>query len=411
MGKNTMSSTLRNNLLILFVTGLLFWISLGSLLGTLPLYVRDVGGTPQEVGIVVGAFSIGLLLSRRSMGLLADNRSRKIVLLIGCGVVAIAPLGYLIGASIPVLAAVRAFHGISNAAFTTAYLALVADISPRENRTSYISYMLLVTPIGLSIGPAVGGILSESFGYSTLFLFTFSLGVLSLLCGLLIPGASVSKTEDDRKSQPESDFFWSNLKSPRVRIPTLVMLLAGMLIAIRVIFIPLFIKDLNVELNPGWFYTVNSIASLSIRLAIGPLTLRFGRGLLISISMLLYVLGMLALCIFVSNGTDFLIVGIVTGLGFGMIIPLMSATIADRCHQNERGRVFSLCLGGLDLGIAIAGPAFGFIADTWDYRTVFALATAISFINLLIYVTKCNDSLVSSIRYALGKGEDTYARN
>ncbi len=97
------------------------------------------------------------------------------------------------------------------------------------------------------------------------------------------------------------------------------------------------------------------------------------------------------------------------GLGFGMIMPLMSATSADRCYPNERGRVFSLCLGGLDFGMAIAGPAFGLVASSWDYRSMFALATALSFVNLLIFTTMCSKNLSYSLRYAIGKGQDVYA--
>jgi len=350
---STLGSTLRHNLLTLFVTGLLFWSSLGSLLG--------------------------------------------------------APLGYLLFQSIPVLTAVRAFHGISTSAFTTAYLALVADISPPENRTEIISYMLLVISLGLSIGPAVGSVLTESFGYSTLFLFTSSLGLLSLVCGLQVREPSVPQAEPVRASPPEEDLFWSRLNSQRIGIPTLLFFLVGVVFAARGTFVPLFIKDINVDLNPGWFYTASSIASFCTRLAVGPLSIRFGRGLLMSISLLLYALGMLTLWIFVHNAIQFLIAGIILGFGFGMIIPLMSATIADRCHSQERGRVFSLCLGGLDLGMAIAGPAFGLVATSRDYRSMFALATAISFVNLIIFTTTCSNNLSRSLRYAIGKGKDVYA--
>ncbi len=48
----------RRSLLILFAAGLFFWSSMGSLLPTLPAYVSDVGGTPQQVGIVMGSFAI-----------------------------------------------------------------------------------------------------------------------------------------------------------------------------------------------------------------------------------------------------------------------------------------------------------------------------------------------------------------
>ena len=91
-----------------------------------------MGANKQEIGIVMGCFAIGLLLFRPMLGRLADERGRKIVLLIGTIVAAIAPFGYLVFKSIPLLMLVRVFHGISIAAFTTGYTALVADLAPAE---------------------------------------------------------------------------------------------------------------------------------------------------------------------------------------------------------------------------------------------------------------------------------------
>ena len=105
----------RRDLLILFVAGLLFWTSITTMLPTLPTYVQELGGTTQQVGLVMGCFAIGLLFSRTWLGQLADRHSRKIVLLIGTVVGAIAPLGYLWIHSISGLMAVRAFHEIGRA--------------------------------------------------------------------------------------------------------------------------------------------------------------------------------------------------------------------------------------------------------------------------------------------------------
>ena len=148
---------LRRSLLTLFAAGLLFWSSIAALLPTLPLYIQFVGGNSQQIGIVMGSFAIGLLLFRPMLGRMADDRSRKLVLLIGVAVVAIAPLGYLFITSIPLLMVLRAFHGISVAAFTTGFSALVADLSPPNQRGELIGYMSLVNPIGVAIGPALGG--------------------------------------------------------------------------------------------------------------------------------------------------------------------------------------------------------------------------------------------------------------
>ena len=109
----------KRNFLALFSTALFFWIGLTTLLPTLPTYAEDLGGTRQQVGFVMGAFAVGLLGSRVWLGQVADEKGRKIVILIGAFVGAIAPLGYLAVQNIPALMAIRAFHGISVAAFTT----------------------------------------------------------------------------------------------------------------------------------------------------------------------------------------------------------------------------------------------------------------------------------------------------
>lgn len=160
---STLEKPVRRNLVILFAAGLLFWSSMASLLPTLPAYVEDIGGTKQEIGTVMGAFAIGLLLFRPRLGQMVDRQSRKAVLLLGIVLAAIAPLGFLFVKSIPLLIALRAFHGISIAAFTTAYSTLVVDFSPPAQRGEVIGYMSLVQPIGVALGPAVGGLLPKKW--------------------------------------------------------------------------------------------------------------------------------------------------------------------------------------------------------------------------------------------------------
>lgn len=248
----TLDAHLQRNLLVLFTAGLLFWSSLASLLPTLPLYIEDVGATKQQIGLVMGCFAIGLLLFRSLLGRLADQHSRKIVLLIGMSAVAIAPLGYIMVQSIPLLMVIRAFHGISIAAFTTGYSALVADIAPVRNRGEVIGYMSLVNPIGLALGPALGGYLQAWAGYTPLFLLSAGLGILGLCCTAQVLNPQVSI---DQQVKTLDNQFWRLLSSPRVRVPAIVLLLVGLTFGTMSTFVPLFIKSVGVELNAGLFYT------------------------------------------------------------------------------------------------------------------------------------------------------------
>ncbi|MBD2570538.1 MFS transporter [Anabaena lutea] len=401
---DTFDADLRRNLLILFAAGLLFWSSLASLLPTLPLYIESIGATKQQIGIVMGSFAIGMLLFRPLVGALADSRGRKIVLLIGMSVAAIAPLGYLVVKSILPLMAIRAFHGISIAAFATGYIALVGDLAPEHRRGEIIGYMSLVNPIGVALGPALGGYLQAAYGYTPLFLSSAILGSLGILC--ILPIANPSIVEQPTNST--GDRFWQLLISPRVRVPAIVLLLFGLALGTVHTFIALYIKSTGVNLNAGLFFTAAAISSFSVRVFTGRASDRYGRGLFITFSLMVYTLAMI--CIWQANNPlTFLLGGFIEGAASGTVIPMISVMMTDRALPHERGRIFGVSLMGLDFGLIIAGPILGAVAQQIGYRSMFGFATGLSVLAILIFVTQSSRNLSNSLRFAFGRGEDVYA--
>jgi len=402
---NTFDASLRLNLLILFTAGLLFWSSTATFLPTLPLYIEDVGGSKQEIGIVMGGFAIGLLVFRPMLGRLADQNGRKLLLLIGTIVATTAPFGYLAFKSIPLLMLVRVFHGVSIAAFTTGYSALIADLAPMAIRGEIISYMSLTAPLGLAIGPALGGYLQASIGYPILFLIASELAFLGLLGAIQVSNPPMPQ---HRQATEKDSNFWQLLSSPRVRVPTLVMLLIGIAIGAVHIFLPLFIKSTGVEFNAGLFFTIAAIGSFSLRVFAGKASDRFGRGLFITFGIMAYMLSSFLLWQ-ANSAISFAIAAVAEGCGGGTMISMMTTMMADRSLPQERGRIFSICIAGLDLGIAIAAPILGFIAEATGYRSMFAYTTALTFLALLIFLTSSSKNLTNSLRFALGRGQDVYS--
>lgn len=397
----------RQNLLVLFAAGLLFWSGLAIHLPTLPLYIQQTGANQQLVGIVMGAFAVGLLASRQWLAKLADLRGRKIVLLIGMMAVALAPLGYLITQEIPLLIGLRAFHGISIAAFALAYSALVVDLSPPQHRGELIGYMSLVNPTGLALGPALGGFIHEWFGFDPMFLMAAGLGSIGLLCTLQVQESPVTR-QMATGVQLEQAQFWRLLGDPRVRVPAIVLLLIGLTFGTLSTFVPLYIKEAGVSLNTGLFYTAAAIASFAIRLVAGPASDRFGRGPFITISLVFYTLSMLMLWR-ANTAAMFLLAGAIEGAGSGTLIPMMAALMADRSMAHERGRMFGICMVGFDIGIAIAGPLLGTFATQIGYRGIFGLCVGLGVAAIATFLTQSSKSLNSSWRFALGQGRDLYA--
>ncbi|MGC9525577.1 MAG: MFS transporter [Limnospira sp.] len=401
---------LRRSLLTLFVAGLFFWAAITALLPTLPLYIEYLGGTKQQIGLVMGAFALGLLPSRIGLGPLADVRGRKLVLAIGAAVGTIAPLGYLFMTSILLMAALRAFHGISIAAFTIGYTALVTDLAPDNRRGEIVGYMSLVAPIGMAIGPALGGFIQASMGYPSLFITSASLGLVAVL-GI----SQVWEPPNDRAiaSQPQPGRsgilnYLARLGSPPLRIPASVMLMVGLIFGTIVTFIPLYIQDLGLNLNAGLFYTMTAIASFSVRLPMGRASDRYGRGIFILIGLTCYLVTMIILR-FADGNFEVLLAGLFEGAAAGITIPMMLTLIADRCPPRERGLFFSACLGGFDLGLALAGPIFGSIAEVTGYRQLFGINSGLAILAILLFLTGSARNVPESVRFAFGRGKDAYA--
>lgn len=423
---NSLDWEQRLNLFNLFTAGLLFWAGLASLLPTLPLYIQEVGGD-EWVGPVMAFFAMGLLLSKAPLSKMTDRRGRKLVLLLGMSAVAIAPLGYFFFANIPSLILFRAIHGISIAAFATAYSALVVDVSPRHCRGELIGYMSLVNPLGMAIGPAIGGFLQQSSGFSPAILLSAALGLIGLVFTTRVmeqsqedfqpqkisaqriseqkngasPATNVSKQETPQK-------FWSLLVTPRIRTPAFVLLVIGIAFGTLSTFIPLYMQEVGIVLNIGLFYTVAAVMSFSARLIIGRASDRYGRGIFITVSLILYAMAMFTLWQ-AKDASLFLLGAALQGCGAGMLIPMMSALMADRAHSHERGQMFGLCMVGFDVGIAIAGPTMQQLALSIGYGNLFGLVTVMILVGLIIFLTCSSKDITYSLRFALGLGDDLYA--
>jgi MFS family permease len=397
----------QKQLLILFGTALLFWMGAAMLLPTIPTHLEDIGFPTSEIGIIIGAYAIGLLLVRPSLGKMADTKGRTTVLVIGCLVAATAPLGYLVFTKLWPLFLLRIYHGLSIAAFTTAYIALAADISPPAERGEIMGYMSLANPIGVALGPGIAGyFLGTTDSYTAIFLISAGLGLSSFWLATMIREKPLPMATHPPTSALSS--IVQTLLNPALAVPTGVLFLLGFPFGALHTFIPLYLKSMGNPLNPGLFYTLAAIASFAARFIFGRMTDRYGRGVFIFLSLIGYTASMALLSV-ANSAPLFLLAALLEGLSLGTLLPTTIALLADRCPPDRRGTVFSIGIAGLDVGLAIASPVFGLFVGRIGYPGIFAIAASLVLNATLLFALQSNPTVRSSLRFAGGLEIDRFS--
>lgn len=138
-----------------------------------PIYVRDLGGTAREIGLLTSLMFFTITLTLVPGGVLADRFERKRLMLITWIVATPAPLVYALARSweglIPGVIIYSFFLG------WPAFESYIAQASPPER----LSRAYALTSAGFSLGavlaPLIGAALLPSLGIRKLFLISFGL--------------------------------------------------------------------------------------------------------------------------------------------------------------------------------------------------------------------------------------------
>lgn len=354
----------------------------------------------------MGSFAVGLLLCRSYLGHLADRRGRVLMIWLGLAVACVVPMFYTLLTAVPILMVLRAMHGVSIGAFATSYAAYVADQAPPSHRGEVIGYMSLVQPMGVGFGPAIGYWVYANYGYTLLFMVAAALAGVGLLIAL---GLRESR-DFQRSPQIQAQLpLWDTLKSPRVKVPALVLMLVGIVFGTLSSFLPLIIDEYAIPLNAGIFYMTTALAGFIVRVPISIISDRFSRGLFISIGLCFYALAMVLIAR-VHSQLGYLGAAICEGVGSGIVIPAMMTLLSDRTVPKERGFIFGIAWLGFDLGMATCSPVIGGLIGSIGLSGAFLIACAMAILALLIFLTQSSGNVRASFLFAIGMGGDHYAQ-
>ncbi|MGQ9654548.1 MAG: MFS transporter [Thermodesulfobacteriota bacterium] len=134
------------------------------------------------------AFLLACAVALVPMGKLADILGRKKVFALGTTIFTIASVFCGVSRTAPWLVAFRAVQGVGSAMVFSTGVAILASVFPQQERGRAMGLNVAAVYCGLSLGPFLGGVLTEQVGWRSVFFFPVPLGVASVYFSLRLRG-------------------------------------------------------------------------------------------------------------------------------------------------------------------------------------------------------------------------------
>ncbi len=154
-------------------------LSMNVFLPSLPKMTVYFDTEYRLIQLSVSAYLLCNAILQIIVGPISDRYGRRPVILYGFALFALATLGCIYAQTVEVFLAFRMLQGVVVVGIVLSR-AVVRDMVPQDQAASMIGYVTMGMAIVPMIGPAIGGLLDEAFGWQANFWLLFALGLATL---------------------------------------------------------------------------------------------------------------------------------------------------------------------------------------------------------------------------------------
>jgi EmrB/QacA subfamily drug resistance transporter len=144
----------------------------------LPAIAKELSMNALSLSWVATSFILAAAITLIPLGRLADIHGRRIVFLYGAVIFTVASSFCILSPTHAFLIAARAIQGIGGAMIFSAGTAMLISAYPPAERGKFLGINITAVYVGLTIGPFIGGLLTQYLGWRYIFLFTVFLGAI-----------------------------------------------------------------------------------------------------------------------------------------------------------------------------------------------------------------------------------------
>jgi EmrB/QacA subfamily drug resistance transporter len=180
--KETRSTTSKNSVLLVATFAAFLTPFLGSAVNlALPAIGKDMNATAIGLGWVISSFILSSAVFMLPFGHLADIKGRKKIFSLGILMFTISTFLIIFSGSMTILIILRILQGLSGAMIFGTSLAMITSVFEPGERGKAMGINITAVYLGLSLGPVIGGLLTQYFGWRSIFVFLVPFGIVSLV--------------------------------------------------------------------------------------------------------------------------------------------------------------------------------------------------------------------------------------
>jgi len=374
----------RKDLWLLHFSALFFFLGYILVAPLISPLAITFGANPFLVGIVASVSSIFAFVLKPVGGILGDKGKSFEVMMIGTVLGAVAGGFYLLSffmRSLVIFAVGRAVHGIASAFFFPSSLSMAINLAPKGRVGETLGWRGTMFSISQLIGPAVGGLIADYFGFHSAFI----LAILFSLVGFLFVStayrevrARVQFKESEEKKGSYRDLINLSFVGASISLFFMVFAYSGMYT-----FLPAYYKIVGLGTSVfGIYASIMGGFSILTRVFGGREADKKGPIPVASLGLLLITSAYVLLAFYLLPPRAYLS-AIVLGMGFGLSVPALQMLALARLPKNIRGVGSSVYTMFFDLGY-LSGPlALGYLAEIEGYKSIFPFLPMLTFLSLL----------------------------
>jgi DHA1 family multidrug resistance protein-like MFS transporter len=341
------------------------------------MYLFSLGARGVLLGLPLVCYAVSKIVLSPFIGAWSDRVGCRRVVLLSLGLYLLVSVSYFCSSSLLLITLLRLLQGVSCAMLRPVLVSLVGHCTPQQKRATALGTFDISFYGALSLGPVLGGIFKDSWGFRGIFAAVALLCILALAVALLcIPAQKISAQErQDYCATAHSKRPWNSASHSTLRGLLAFIFGRACGISLMAAFLPIMLTSkLGLTgTQSGLVMASSTLVTTLLLRPVGMLSDRAPRKALVVIGgtavSLLYFLVPVA-----PGFHQILLLGIGIGLFSVLSQPASSALLVEEGGRHGMGLTVGTFNSVLNLGL-VSGPLLGaLLQSTFGLTAVFHAA-------------------------------------